>query len=595
FLGNQLLQIYVKMGNVDSAARIFPSPAAWSVVSWTCLVAAFARHGQFSRANALFREMLLHGATPDKIALLAVIQLLQHPRDLEFARTLQGWIHEAGLSTDLVLGNALIAGYSRCQSLIDATRAFHRIARKDTISWNSIIAAHTMEIFHAMRAAICDELLPTRVSIAAALTACANLLDLESGVEIHALAARSGVEADVGGLLIHMYAACGDLDAANRVFDVAMGGASINRDLSSWNSMITAYTDRNLWEEALSLVHQMHHQGMAFDDISFVTALNACAAAGYRGIPHGTSVHLCVAEAGREEDVIIRTALLNMYGKCRDLCRADAVFDALRRSGQRLDLIAWNAMGSALAQHEEFERVLTLYGEMLLEGVTPDEISFLTLVLALNACAGMAELAAGERIHRRAIDLGFDRDVGVITALIHMYASCGRLEQSQEIFHGAQEHTMFMWNALVSGFARRGQSERAIALFERMQQSGHRADAIGFVSILSACSQAGLIGRGCGYFASLLHDHGILPYREHYACMIDLFGRAGRLEEAEEWLRKMPAHKLSKSVWETLLGACSIHSDVKRGRRAAEELFEMQSRKSSPYVIMAKLAMLSSN
>ncbi|XP_024540230.1 putative pentatricopeptide repeat-containing protein At3g23330 [Selaginella moellendorffii] len=548
--------------------------------------------------------------------------------------------------------------------------------------------AETMEIFHAMRAAICDELLPTRVSIAAALTACANLLDLESGVEIHALAARSGVEADVGGLLIHMYAACGDLDAANRVFDVAMGGASINRDLSSWNSMITAYTDRNLWEEALSLVHQMHHQGMAFDDISFVTALNACAAAGYRGIPHGTSVHLCVAEAGREEDVIIRTALLNMYGKCRDLCRADAVFDALRRSGQRLDLIAWNAMGSALAQHEEFERVLTLYGEMLLEGVTPDEISFvnaltaaatagretlaavhshvvqrgmnrdvvvatvlvaaygsaaevrraeesfaavppyrrdvvlwnaminayggtppalrtydsmdiapdkLTLVLALNACAGMAELAAGERIHRRAIDLGFDRDVGVITALIHMYASCGRLEQSQEIFHGAQEHTMFMWNALVSGFARRGQSERAIALFERMQQSGHRADAIGFVSILSACSQAGLIGRGCGYFASLLHDHGILPYREHYACMIDLFGRAGRLEEAEEWLRKMPAHKLSKSVWETLLGACSIHSDVKRGRRAAEELFEMQSRKSSPYVIMAKLAMLSSN
>jgi pentatricopeptide repeat protein len=218
-------------------------------------------------------------------------------------------------------------------------------------------------------------------------------------------------------------------------------------------------------------------------------------------------------------------------------------------------------------------------------GMTVDNFTFAT---ALAACAGLAALGLGKQVHTNIIKVQFDSDIFVETALVDLYAKCGSIEDACLVFDNMSERRDFSWNTMIAGYAQHGYGEEALQLFRRMQLAGMKPKESTFVSVLSACSHAGLVDEGRLYFDSMNQNYGITPRLEHYACMVDVLGRAGCLDEAEDFINKMPLQP-SGVVWRSLLGACRVYGNLEKGKRAAEYLLALEPHDAATYVLLSNL------
>nr|ABK26521.1 unknown [Picea sitchensis] len=206
----------------------------------------------------------------------------------------------------------------------------------------------------------------------------------------------------------------------------------------------------------------------------------------------------------------------------------------------------------------------------------------------LRACASVAALEQGKQVHADIIKIGFELDVSVSNGLVDMYGKCGRIEDAQEVFSKLLEPDVASWNAMISGLAQHGCGKEAVLLFEQMLQTGVKPNQITFVVVLSGCSHAGLVDEGRNYFDSMTRDHGISPKAEHYSCMVDLFGRAGCLDEALNFINQMPVEP-NASVWGSLLGACRVHGNIELAERAVEQLIELTPENPGTYVLLSNI------
>ncbi|CAA6655494.1 unnamed protein product [Spirodela intermedia] len=198
----------------------------------------------------------------------------------------------------------------------------------------------------------------------------------------------------------------------------------------------------------------------------------------------------------------------------------------------------------------------------------PNEV---TVASALFACSQLGALLHGESLHGFAIRNGIRLDLVMSTALLDMYAKCGSIWSSRKVFDGMPVRNVFSWSAIIGGFGLQGLCSEALALFDQMKEEQVEPNAVTFVSILSACSHSGELEEGRRRFESMSRDFGIAPEDEHYACMVDLLGRAGLLDEAALLIQGMPAAP-GAGVWGALLGACRIHRRVGLAEKAAGEL-----------------------
>lgn len=436
------------------------------------------------------------------------------------------------------------------------------------------LSAKALQLFRKMQE---DKVKADKVTFLNILNSCSNPFALYEGRFIHACAVRSQMEADiaVATALVNMYGKCGSVDDACGMF------AKISTpNVISWTAMIAAYAQQGYSKEALQLFAQMRELHVQPNKITFVTILNACASS--EALAEGKLIHSWIADRRFESDEVVGTALVSMYGRCGSLEDAHHIFDKLPRKD---DVVLWSAMITAYTQFGHAWEALQFFQQMRQQRIIPNKVTFVSLV---DACTSLASLPEGKLLHGHIAYHSFESDLVVANALVNMYSRCGSVEDARLVFSKMPEHDVVSWNALIAANAQHGHGKEALQLFKQMQQEGTKPDKITFVTILSACSHAGMVDEGCCYFDLMCREHDIKPIVEHYRCIVDLFGRVGRLEEVENFIRDIP-YKPGSLAWLSLLGACRVHGNMVQGKHAADHVLELEPQNASAYVMLSNI------
>eukprot|EP01018_Ginkgo_biloba_P013990 Gb_31795 [translate_table: standard] len=482
---------------------------------------------------------------------------------------------------DVFSWTTMIARYTKCGRMEYARELFDKMPERNVVSWNAMIAGYAQDgdgdealrLFWKMQIAGVN---PDHYVFASVLSACASLVAIDYGKQVHARMLRTGFEADVsvGNALVTMYAQCGNIDYARQLFD-----KMAEQDLVSWNAMIAGYVQHGHSEEVLKLLYQIKQSGMKPDHFTFASVLSACASSA--ALEHGKQVHAHIIKTGLESNVFVGSSLVDVYAKCENIEVACQVFQTMPKR----NVVSWTAMVVGYAQNGQSEESLKLFSQMLQASEKPNQF---TLTSALSACATLAAMEHGKQIHTQIIITGFESDVSVGNAIVTMYAKCGSIEDAHEVFNKMSCRNVVSWNTMVVGYAQHGHGKEALHLFEQMQQTGIKPNDITFMGVLSACNHAGLVDEGWHYLDSMSHYHHITPTADHYACMIDLLGRAGHLVEAQNFITNMPV-KPNVNAWMALLGACRIHGNLELAKHAAEGLFELEPENDALYVLLSNI------
>ncbi|KAL8535688.1 hypothetical protein ACS0TY_011358 [Phlomoides rotata] len=375
--------------------------------------------------------------------------------------------------------------------------------------------------------------------------------------------------------LLSAFANSGLFEYARRVFDEMP-----HRDVIAYSALMNGYVRNARPLEALELFLEMRASGVAVDEVAVVTAL--CVVGMLGCVWLGRWIHGFYVESGRVvRDVYVCTALVDMYLKCG--CSEDA----LRVFGDmpHRNLVSWSALLAGFVQCNRFKDVLILFHEMLFEKIEPGEA---TLASVLTACAHLGSLDQGKRLHEYIYDRKLELNSVLGTALIDMYAKCGCIREAFSVFERIGAKDVYPWTALIFGLAMNGDARGSLNLFSQMVRSGVQPNDVTFITVLSACSHGGLVTEGQRLFESMGRDYGIQPNADHYGCMVDLLGRAGRLREAVEVIENMGVEP-SGGVWGALFGACMIHKEFEVGKMVGNRLIELQPHRSGRYGLLANL------
>lgn len=273
--------------------------------------------------------------------------------------------------------------------------------------------------------------------------------------------------------------------------------------------------------------------------------------------------------------------MLVAYLRCGELDEASRLF----RDMEERNVRTWNSILAGFVRGGRYKEVLDLFQEMMLGCVKPDKI---TVVSVVSASASLGALDQGKWVHGYLKRRGLEFDVVIGTALIDMYGKCGSVEEAAEVFREMPKRDVLAWTAMISALAIHGLGEEAFALLEEMEERGLRPNSVTFGALLSACAHSGMVEKGRWCFDRMKRIYLIEPQVQHYACMVDLLGRAGLFEEAESLIGDMPMDP-DLFVWGALLGACRMHGNVELGERVAARLITMDPLNHAYYIILSDI------
>lgn len=369
--------------------------------------------------------------------------------------------------------------------------------------------------------------------------------------------------------MLNMYVKFNLLEEAQALFEEMP-----ERNVVSWTTMISAYSNSKLNHMALSYLKLMLKEGVMPNMFTYSSVLRAC-----ERLSDIKQIHSSIMKVGLESDVFVRSALIDIYSKLGDLQDALNVFHEMLTG----DSVVWNSIIGAFAQHSDGDEALYLYKNMRRAGFLPDQS---TLTSALRATTSLSMLELGRQVHVHV--LKFDQDLILNNALLDMYCKCGSLEDAKIVFNRMDGKDVISWSTMIAGLAQNGFSIRALKLFESMKTLGPKPNYITLVGVLFACSHAGLVNEGLYYFQSMKNLYGIDPGREHYGCILDLLGRAGRLDDAVKLIHEMNCEP-DAVMWRTLLDACRVHRNVDLAIFAAKEILKLDSQDPGAYVLLSNI------
>ncbi|XP_057820377.2 pentatricopeptide repeat-containing protein At3g12770 [Cryptomeria japonica] len=580
-VSNSLLSLYTKCRSIDFAELVFDEMPNRSLVSWNAMIAGYAHNGLGKEALLLFNEMVLADVRTDSATLVSALQACAHLGVLRQGKCIHDYIIRKGFELDVNLGNSLVAMYIRCGSIENGRRVFDKMTVKDVITWSTLIAGYSqsengsesMKLYSQMQLA---NIRPDSFTMVSVLQTCTHVRALLEGEIMHCYVIKSGFESDVyiGNSLIDMYSKCGRVNLAHLLFEKMS-----ERNVVSWNSMLAGYVQNENAREAFTVFYQMQQIDATSDSCTMVIIIQACAH--LRALHQGKCVHGYIVKANLDLDAFVQNSLIDMYAKCGNVDSARQLFDRMSNR----NTISWTAMIGGYSHSGLPSEAMALFRQMQIVAVKPNTV---TMVNVLLSSTRFAALHQGKQIHGYIIKSGFHSDVGVGTALIDTYANCGSVEIARQLFDQMPERNVVSWSTMIAGYGMHGLGEEAIMLFRQMQLAGEMPNHITFVSLLSACSHAGLVEQGWKYFNSMTQNYSIVPKVEHYACMVDLLGRAGHLNEAWDFIRAMPLEP-SASVWGALLGACRIHSNIHLGHCVAEHLLDLEPDNAGCYILLSNI------
>ncbi|WOL09638.1 pentatricopeptide repeat-containing protein [Canna indica] len=442
------------------------------------------------------------------------------------------------------------------------------------------------------------------------LKSCAAIRDPHLGAAVHGFLIRSGWIADffTANALLNMYCKLSRAEDERRNSPAgAMGRDGANgdltsfrsmqvqgsclksvrmvfdempeRDVVSWNTLIAGTAENGMYLEALDMVKGMSVAGLKPDSFTLSSILPIFAE--HVDYKKGKEIHGFAKRHALDSDVFIGSSLIDMYANCTNVDYMCRVFDLLPNP----DAISWNSTIAGLVQNAMFDEGLNLFREMLLLQIKPMPVTFSSI---MPACAHLTRLHLGKQLHGYVIRGGFNRNVFVSSSLVDMYVKCGNVHIARRVFDGMPSPDIVSCTAMIMGYALHGPAQEALSLFRRMEMEIGKPNHVAFVAVLTACSHAGLVDEAWEYFHKMSKNYGLTPRLEHYAAVADLLGRAGKLEEAYDFISTMHI-KPTASVWSTLLAASRVHKNAKFAEKVSAKILEIEPKDMGSHVLMSNI------
>ncbi|KAK9283421.1 hypothetical protein L1049_011663 [Liquidambar formosana] len=581
-VSNGLIDMYSKCGYVNVARQVFEGMWGRDDVSWGTMMAGYAHNECFFEVLELFDWMRRENVKMNKVSAVSALLAAMERRDLEKGKEIHDCVIEQGIDSDIVVATPLMTMYAKCGEIEKAKQLFKGHQGRDLVSWSAVIAAlvqsgYAEEGLSLFREMQYENLKPNRVTLMSVLPACAELSSLKLGKSLHCYSVKANIDSDIstGTALVSMYAKCGYFTPALIIFN-----SMPSKETVTWNALINGYAQIGDPYHAMEMFQKLQLSGLHPDSGTMVGVVPACALLDDLG--QGTCIHGQIIKNGFESDSHVKNALIDMYAKCGSLSSAEFLFN---KTEFAKDEVSWNVLIAGYMQNGHAKESISAFHQMKLENFRPNLVS---IVSVLPAAAHLAALREGMAFHAYIVHMGFQSNKHVGNSLIDMYAKCGRLDYSKKFFNEMENKDTVSWNAMLAGLAVHGYGDHAIELFSLMQESHVQVDPVSFVSVLSACRHAGLIEEGRRIFYSMKETHHLEPNLEHYACMVDLLGRAGLFDETLGLIKTMPVEP-DAAVWGALLGACRMHSNVKLGLVVLDHLVKLEPRNPAHYVVLSSI------
>ncbi|PPS10895.1 hypothetical protein GOBAR_AA09751 [Gossypium barbadense] len=640
----RLITMYSMCGSPLDSRLVFDGLEKKNLFQWNAMVSGYSRNKLYEEALRAFIELVLQTEfKPDNFTFPSVIKACGGIFDVGLGQGVHGMTAKLGVLGDVFVCNALIAFYGKCGLVDEAVKVFDYMSEKNLVSWNSMICVFAENGFAQEGLGLFSEMIkceksfvPDVASLVTILPICAGEGNLEMGMVFHGLAVKLGLNQElmVKNALLDMYSKCGCLSHAKGLFD-----KDNNKNVVSWNTMIGGFATQGDTRGTFYLLRKMQVEGR--EKTNKVTILNVLPVCLER------SELLCLKELhaysirhGFHYDQLVANAFIAAYAKCGSLCSSQLMFNGMETK----TVSSWNALIGGYAQNGAPRKALEFYLQMISSGIKPDRFSLGSLLLA---CSHMKSLRFGKEIHGYLIRIGLETDPFIVISLLSLYIRCGKSASARVLFEEMENKSLVSWNALIAGYSQNGLPDEALVLFRQMLSDGiqhdeisinsvfgacsqlsalrlgkeahcyalkahlaedifvgcsiidmyaksgcieqaRRPDGFTFVGILIACCHSGLVEEGLKYFNDMQNFHGITPKLEHYACIVDMLGRAGRLDESLRLINEMPDEP-DAGIWSSLLSSCKTFNALDIGTKVAEKLFELEPNKAENYVLLSNL------
>ncbi|XP_031500576.1 pentatricopeptide repeat-containing protein At4g04370 isoform X1 [Nymphaea colorata] len=481
---------------------------------------------------------------------------------LDFGRMVHHNIVKMGFSSDVYIGASLIDMYAKLGEINDAHHAFVELPERSVVPWTAIITGYSQNGDINMAFSMCnmmrfEGMQPNSVTM---LTLLAGIDLLVHLVCVHGSIIKFGVESDirVANSLVNVYTRCGSLESGERVF---YGMAE--RDIVSWNTMISGHSQYGNVEVAVDLLQHMQLFGGAKPDFQTLGSL-ASGIANEGLLALGKSIHALIVSYGFESDVIIQTALMGMYSKCGSLDDAMLLFENARHR----DDVSWMTIISGLVLNDRADESLTIFAQMFQARYIP---STAIIACAIAACSQLCALDKGTSIHAYLIRNHTDIDIAAGNSLVTMYAKCRRLELAWRVFERMNERDVVSWNAIVSGHTQTGQLDKALLLFAKMKLTDQRPDLVTMVGLLQACAACGALHQGKWIHGFILR-HNLEASLLMDTALVDMYCKSGDIDTAMKCFNQMPQKDVVS--WSTIIAGCGSHGKGKLSLSLYLEMLE---------------------
>ncbi|KAL0436108.1 UNVERIFIED_CONTAM: Pentatricopeptide repeat-containing protein, mitochondrial [Sesamum radiatum] len=525
FASSSQIAYYVRLGEIEAARKLFEQIPNKSIAAWNSIISGYFQNSQPVEAQRLFDEM------PERntVSWNGLISGYIKNGMLKKAREVFDIMPER----NVISWTAMVRGYVEEGMVSEAEALFWRMPEKNVISWTVMLGGliHEGRIDEARR--------------------------LFDSMPVKDVVTRTTM---IGGLCSR-----GQLDEAREIFD-----SMRQRNVVSWTTMISGYAQNGKVDVARKLFEVMPEK----NEVTWSAMLMGYTQCGRIGDAWE------LFKAMPNKPVVACNAMIIGLGENGEVSKARKVFDLMREK----DDGTWSAM-IKIYERKGFElEALSLFRLMQSEGFRPH---FPSLISILSVCASLATLDHGRQIHAQMFRSKFDDDIYLSSVLITMYMKCGDVVKAKIVFDRFSRKDIAMWNSVITGYAQHGLGDHALQVFREMSSSGVPADDITFVGVLSACSYSGKVKEGKQMFESM-KSQNIEPTTEHYACMVDLLGRAGQLNEAMNLINEMPV-EADAVVWGSLMGACRNHMNPELAEVAAKKLLQLEPNNAGPYVLLSNI------
>lgn len=607
-VANTLLHFYGIGGDMNGVLKVFDEMPERDQVSWNSMINALCKFEEWEMAIEAFRLMGLEEIESSSFTLVSMALACSNlggGDGLRLGRQVHG--HSVRLNDRKTFtNNSLMAMYAKLGQVKDSEIVFEAFAERDMISWNTMISALAQngrfsDALEYLNSMIMEGFKPDEMTISSALPACSHLELLDVGKEIHAYVLRNEdliANSFVISALVDMYCNCKQVESGRRLFDDAL-----ERRLGLWNAMVAGYARNGFYDEALILFMDMiGDAGLSPNPTTIASILPACVHS--ENFAKKEAIHGYIIKLSFSNDKYVQNALMDMYSRIGKINVSEFLFENMEGK----DIVSWNTMITGYVVCGYYEDALRLVQQMQVVGreneikedneddlgrcnLKPNSI---TLMTVLPGCAALSTLEKGKEIHAFVIRHFLATDVAIGSALVDMYAKCGCISLARKVFDGMPTRNVISWNVILMACGMHGKGEEALKLFKDMVSDRSRnrdlkPNEVTFIAIFAACSHSGLVDLGRNLFYRMKEDYGIEPTEDHYACIIDLLGRAGQLKEAYKLINSMPPGYGKLGAWSSMLGACWVHQNVELGEISAENLIQLEPDIASHYVLLSNI------